>query len=140
MEYYFFVNFNKYYFFVNFNKLNIITTRTCINNWLCQTQHDIVAVSFIGGGNHRPVASQRQTLSHNIVSRTPRLSEIRTHNLSGDRHLLMQLAYDHGHTNSSQISQIFPYLAFKSTERERGHFALFSPSVVSTVPLININL
>jgi hypothetical protein len=30
----------------------------------------IVAVSFIGGGpgeNHRPVASYRQTLSHNVV-------------------------------------------------------------------------
>jgi hypothetical protein len=28
----------------------------------------IVAVSFIGGGNHRPVASHWQTLSHNVVS------------------------------------------------------------------------
>jgi hypothetical protein len=27
-----------------------------------------------------------QTLSHNIVSSTPRLSWIRTHNVSGDRH------------------------------------------------------
>jgi hypothetical protein len=38
----------------------------------------IVAVSFIGGGNqstrqnHSPVASHSQTLSHNIVSSTPR--------------------------------------------------------------------
>ena len=34
-----------------------------------------VVVSFIGGGNrenHRPVASHRQTLSHNVVSSTPR--------------------------------------------------------------------
>jgi hypothetical protein len=36
--------------------------------------------------NHRPVASHCQTLSHNVVSSTPHLSGIRTHNLSGDRH------------------------------------------------------
>ena len=38
------------------------------------------------GENHRPVASHRQILSHNVVSITPRLSGIRTHNVSGDRH------------------------------------------------------
>ena len=36
--------------------------------------------------NHRPVTSHRQTLSHNVVSNTLRLSEVRTHNISGDRH------------------------------------------------------
>ena len=47
----------------------------------------IVAVSFIGGGNRimpgendQPATSDRQTLSYNVVSSTPRLSEIRTHN------------------------------------------------------------
>ena len=30
--------------------------------------------------------SHRQTLSHNIVSSTPHLSEVQTRNLSGDRH------------------------------------------------------
>ncbi len=38
------------------------------------------------GENHRPVASHRQILSHNVVSSTPRLTGIRTHNASGDRH------------------------------------------------------
>jgi len=38
------------------------------------------------GENHRPTASYCQTLSHNVVSSTPRLTGIRTHNVSGDRH------------------------------------------------------
>jgi hypothetical protein len=39
-----------------------------------------VVVSFIGGENHRPVARNRQTLSHNVVSSAPRLAglELRT--------------------------------------------------------------
>ena len=36
------------------------------------------------GENHRPVASHRQNLSHNVVHLA--LIEIRTHNISGDRH------------------------------------------------------
>jgi hypothetical protein len=36
--------------------------------------------------NQRPVASHRQTLSHNVVSSTTRLSGVRTHNFIGDRH------------------------------------------------------
>ena len=34
----------------------------------------------------KPVASHLQTLSHNVESSTPRLSEIRTHNVSDDWH------------------------------------------------------
>ena len=36
------------------------------------------------GENHRPVASHWQTLSHNVVHLA--LIEIRTRNISGDRH------------------------------------------------------
>jgi len=39
--------------------------------------------------NHRPVASHWQTLSHNVVSSTPLLSCIRTHNVSGNRHAIL---------------------------------------------------
>ena len=42
----------------------------------------------IFGENHRPVASHWQILSHNVVSSTPRLSGIWTHNVSGDIHWL----------------------------------------------------
>jgi len=38
----------------------------------------------VPGENRRPVASHLPTLSHNGVSSTPRLSGIRTHNVSGD--------------------------------------------------------
>jgi hypothetical protein len=36
--------------------------------------------------NHWPATSHQQSLSHNVVSSTPHLSGIRTHNISGDRH------------------------------------------------------
>jgi hypothetical protein len=48
-------------------------------------------VSFIGGGNqstrrnHLPVASP---LQHNFISSTPRMSGVRTHNVSSDKHWL----------------------------------------------------
>jgi len=48
----------------------------------------VILVEKIGvpGETHRPVASHCQTLSHNVVSITPRLSGVRSHNISGDRH------------------------------------------------------
>ena len=38
------------------------------------------------GENHRPVATQLQTLLHSVVSSTPRHVRVRTHNFSGNRH------------------------------------------------------
>ena len=40
------------------------------------------------GEIHQPAASHGQTFSHNVVSITPRMSGIRTHNISGNRQLL----------------------------------------------------
>ena len=44
-------------------------------------------VSVIGGGNRVP-GENWQTLSHIVVSSTPRLSGVRTHNASSDRYWL----------------------------------------------------
>ena len=38
------------------------------------------------GENHRPVESHGQTLSHNVVSSTPPMNGVRTHNFNGERH------------------------------------------------------
>jgi len=40
------------------------------------------------GENYWPAARYLQTLSHNVVSRRPRLRGIQTLNVSGDRHWL----------------------------------------------------
>ena len=40
----------------------------------------------VPGENHRPAASHWRTLSHNVVSSTPLLNGIQTHNVGGDRH------------------------------------------------------
>jgi len=45
----------------------------------------LVEETGVPGENHRPASSHWQTLSHNVVSSTPHLSGIRTHNVSGDR-------------------------------------------------------
>jgi hypothetical protein len=44
----------------------------------------LVEETGVPGENHQSAASHWQTLSHNVVSSTPRLSGMRTHNYSGD--------------------------------------------------------
>ena len=46
----------------------------------------------VPGENHHPTSSHCQTLSHNVVSSTPRLTGIRTHNVSGDMQVVVNLA------------------------------------------------
>ena len=59
---------------VTFN--NIISWRSVL----------LVKETGVPGENHRPVASHCQTLSHNVVSSTPRLSGIRTHSVSNSNY------------------------------------------------------
>jgi hypothetical protein len=53
------------------------------NNILVISCRPVLMVEETGGPgeNHRHAASDRQTLLHNVVSGTHRLSEIRTHNV-----------------------------------------------------------
>jgi hypothetical protein len=48
----------------------------------------LVQETGVTGENHRPAASICQTLSHNVVSSTPHMSGIQTHNVSGDMYRL----------------------------------------------------
>jgi len=54
----------------------------------------IVGVSFIGGGHRttrrKPPTCRKSltTLLHHVTSSKPRLSEVRTHKVNGDRHWL----------------------------------------------------
>jgi hypothetical protein len=63
-------------FNATFNNILVISWRSVL----------LVGGTGVPGENHRPAASHCQTLSHNVLSSTPRLSENRTHNISGDRH------------------------------------------------------
>ena len=65
-------------FNATFNSISAISWRSVL----------MVKETGVPGENHRPVTSHLQTLSHNIVSSTPHLSGIWTHNYSGDRHWL----------------------------------------------------
>ena len=46
----------------------------------------LVEKTGVPGENHRPAASHYQILTHGVVSSTPQLNGIRTHNTSGERH------------------------------------------------------
>jgi hypothetical protein len=59
-----------------FNNISVIS-------WLSVL---LVEETGVPGENHRNATSHWQTLSYIVVSSTPRLSRIRTHNVSGDRY------------------------------------------------------
>ena len=61
-----------------FNNISVILWRLVL----------LMEKTRVPGENHGPVANRWQSLSHNVVSSTPRLSGIRTHNVSGDRNWL----------------------------------------------------
>ena len=63
-------------FNATFNNMSVISWRPVLS----------MEETRVPGENHQPVASHQQFLSHNVSSSTSRLSGIRTHNVSGDRH------------------------------------------------------
>ena len=65
-------------FKATFNNISVISWQSVL----------LVEETRVPGENHRPVASHWQTLSHNVISSTPHLSRVRTHNNSGGRHWL----------------------------------------------------
>ena len=65
-------------FNATFNNISVISWRSVL----------MVEETGVPGENRLPAASDWQTLSHNVVSSAPRLSGIRTENVSGDRHRL----------------------------------------------------
>ena len=69
-------------------RVRVMVFKTTFNNISAISWQSVLLVEETGvsGENHRPVASHRQTLSHNVLSSTPSLSGIRTHNFSGDRY------------------------------------------------------
>jgi hypothetical protein len=62
--------------------------KASFNNSLAISRRSVLLVEETGvpGENHRPAVSHLQTLAHNFVPSTPRLSRIRTHSFSGDRY------------------------------------------------------
>ena len=66
-------------FIATFNNISVVSWRSVL----------LVDETRVPGENHRPAASHWQTLSHNVVSSTPCLSGIRTHNVSDDKHWLL---------------------------------------------------
>jgi hypothetical protein len=65
----------------------VMVFNATINNILVISWRSVLLVEETGvpGENHSPAASHWQTLSHNVVSSTPFLSGIQTHNVKGDR-------------------------------------------------------
>jgi hypothetical protein len=61
-------------FNVNFNSISVILWRSVL----------LVEETGVSGENNRPAVSNWQTLSHNVVSSIPRMSGIRTNNVSAN--------------------------------------------------------
>jgi hypothetical protein len=77
----------KLYIVLKWSGLELLLLNATFNNITFISWRLILLVEETGvpGEKHRPAASHWQTLSHSVVSSTPRLSRNRTHNVSGGR-------------------------------------------------------
>jgi len=79
------INIDEYLLISRVMVLNATFNNISVTRWPSVL---LVEETGVTGENHRPSASDWQTLSHNVVSSKPRLSVIRTHNVSSDGPLL----------------------------------------------------
>jgi len=75
-------------FNTTFNNISVITWQSDL----------LVEETEVHGENQWPATSHWQTLSHNVVSSTPLLSGIWTHNISGNRHWFIGSCKSYYHT------------------------------------------
>jgi len=74
----------------NRSRFGFMVFNTTFNNISAISWQQVLLVeeTKVPGENHWPVASHWQTLSHNVVSSTPHLCRIWTHNVNGNMHWL----------------------------------------------------
>jgi hypothetical protein len=73
----------KYRFWLRVMVFNATLNNISVISWWSVL---LVEETRVHAENHRPAASYYQALSHNVVSSTPRLSGVRNHNVSGEKH------------------------------------------------------
>jgi len=84
-------------FNATFKNISVITWRSVL----------LMEGTGVSGENHRPSASHWQTLSHNVVSSTPRLCGVRTQNISGDGHWFHRYWKSNYHTITATTAPLF---------------------------------
>ena len=92
------------------NQAMVVTVR--LSKWWLQLNHYktlilLVEETGIPGETHRSVKCHWQTLSHNVVSSTHRLSMILTHNYSGDRYWLHRCFKSNYHTITTTTTPFY---------------------------------
>ena len=93
---------------------NVINLVYCFNNIsdISWRSGLLVEETRVLGENHQTVTSHWQTLSYNVVSSTLRLSDIRAHNFSGYRALIVYVVINY-HTTTTPTASLLNWNACK---------------------------